>query len=259
MEMQGRHTPAYPERRRYFLLDAIRGLTILSMVLYHAVWDCVHLLRFEWSWFAGSVAYLWQQSICWTFILLSGFCCALGRHPIKRGLTVLAAGALVTIVTLVLLPEHRVVFGVLTLLGIGMLLAGAARRLLVRLPAFIGAPACLLLFLILKPLNQGYLNLGLLRLPVPEELYHGYLATLLGFRDPTFFSTDYFSIFPWIFLFFTGYYLYRLIENSSVLEKYGTYTVPPLAFVGRHSLLLYLLHQPLLYGVMMALEAILPS
>ena len=51
------------------------------MIAYHACWDLVYLFHADWDWYRGTGAYIWQQSICWTFILLSGFCFSLGRRP----------------------------------------------------------------------------------------------------------------------------------------------------------------------------------
>ncbi len=76
------------KKSRYELLDSIRGLVLISMILYHACWDLVYLFGKNWSWYQGTGAYLWQQSICQTFILLSGFCWSLGKKPAKRGLIV---------------------------------------------------------------------------------------------------------------------------------------------------------------------------
>ena len=59
-------------------LDWIRGITLVSMILYHGAWDLVYLFGANWDWYRSKGAYVWQQSICWTFILLSGFCWALG-------------------------------------------------------------------------------------------------------------------------------------------------------------------------------------
>lgn len=107
---------------RYALLDELRGLDLVSMMLYHACWDMMFLFGIWMDWYAGMPGRLWQQSICWVFILLSGFCVPLGHRTLKRGAQVFAAGALVTVVTLVFMPEDRVVFGVLTFLGSAMLL-----------------------------------------------------------------------------------------------------------------------------------------
>ena len=107
---------------RYALLDELRGLDLVSMMLYHACWDMMFLFGIWMDWYAGMPGRLWQQTICWVFILLSGFCVPLGHRTLKRGAQVFAAGALVTVVTLVFMPEDRVVFGVLTFLGSAMLL-----------------------------------------------------------------------------------------------------------------------------------------
>ena len=107
---------------RYALLDELRGLDLVSMMLYHGCWDLVNLFGIQADWYYGLPGHLWQQSICWVFILLSGFCVQLGHHTLRRGAQVFGAGALVTAVTLLFMQEDRVIFGVLTLLGSAMLL-----------------------------------------------------------------------------------------------------------------------------------------
>ena len=94
-------------RRRIASLDALRGLTLVSMIAYHACWDLVYLFHADWDWYRGTGAYIWQQSICWTFILLSGFCFSLGRRPLRRGLTVFGCGWVVTLVTVLLRHEEH--------------------------------------------------------------------------------------------------------------------------------------------------------
>lgn len=123
---------------RYALLDELRGLDLVSMMLYHACWDMMFLFGIWMDWYAGMPGRLWQQAICWVFILLSGFCVPLGHRTLKRGAQVFAAGALVTVVTLVFMPEDRVVFGVLTFLGSAMLLTGVLEPLLKKIPPAAG-------------------------------------------------------------------------------------------------------------------------
>lgn len=38
-------------RLRSGTLDTIRGLTLVSMIVYHACWDLVYLYRFDWGWY----------------------------------------------------------------------------------------------------------------------------------------------------------------------------------------------------------------
>ena len=70
-----------PTSGRYALLDELRGLDLLSMIGYHACWDLIFLFGMSAAWYTGWQGHLWQQSICWVFILLSGFCLPLGHRP----------------------------------------------------------------------------------------------------------------------------------------------------------------------------------
>ena len=135
-----------PAAGRYALLDELRGLDLLSMIGYHACWDLIFLFGMSAAWYTGWQGHLWQQSICWVFILLSGFCLPLGHRPLRRGLIVSGAGVLVTVVTLLFMPEDRVVFGVLTLLGAAMLITGLLQPLLQKIPAWAGLVVSLLMF-----------------------------------------------------------------------------------------------------------------
>ena len=131
---------------RYALLDELRGLDLVSMMLYHACWDMMFLFGIWMDWYAGMPGRLWQQTICWVFILLSGFCAPFGRHMLRRGVTVFAAGALVTAVTLVFMPGNRVIFGVLTFLGTAMLLTGVLEPLLKKVMPAVGLAVSAVLF-----------------------------------------------------------------------------------------------------------------
>lgn len=144
---------------RYRLLDELRGLDLISMMLYHGMWDVVFLFGVAQKWYTGRPGFVWQQSICWVFILLSGFCLPLGHHPFRRGAVVFGAGALVTAVTLLFLPEDVVWFGVLTLLGSSMLLTAALDPLFRRVPPAVGVAVSALLFWVTYPTMNGFWNL----------------------------------------------------------------------------------------------------
>ena len=231
-------------------LDTIRGITLLSMMLYHTCWDLVFLFGKKIPGYSGLGGYVWQQSICWTFILLAGFCWSLGSHHLKRGLIVFGSGILITFVTLLVMPESRVIFGVLTLIGSCMLLLIPMEKLLLKLRAEIGLAGSFLLFLLFRNVNTGYLgseNWNILKLP--DGFYENLFTTYLGFPQKGFFSADYFSLLPWFFLFLTGFYLYQLVQKNHMMEKLFSWRVPGFDVIGRHSLLIYLLHQPVVFGI----------
>ena len=222
------------------------------MMLYHACWDMMFLFGIWMDWYIGWPGRLWQQSICWVFILLSGFCVPLGHRTLKRGAQVFAAGALVTVVTLVFMPEDRVVFGVLTFLGSAMLLTGVLEPLLKKLPPAAGLAVSAVLFALTYHLDERWLGFGGLRLALPDAWYANYF-------------TAFFRLSALRFLF------HRLLWPAAVAvfvlggvlpaqgggpQTHGT--AAPLgvpgagAGMGRHSLLLYLLHQPVIYGILSA-------
>lgn len=232
-------------------IDMLRGIVLVSMIGYHVCWDLVYLYGLDFVWYESTMAYVWQQSICWTFILLSGFCWSMGKHPLKRGLIVFAGGLVITAVTLVFMPEARVVFGILTFLGAGMLLTIPLEKILKKVPSGIGMAGSFLLFLLLRNINSGYLGFENWRIcELPDFLYQGMVSTFLGFPEKHFFSTDYFSLFPWYFLFLTGFYTYCMLSNGSMLSRLFHRGWKPVSFLGRHSLLIYMIHQPVAYGVL---------
>lgn len=164
---------------RYALLDELRGLDLVSMMLYHGCWDLVNLFGIQADWYYGLPGHLWQQSICWVFILLSGFCAQLGHHTLRRGAQVFGAGALVTAVTLLFMPEDRVIFGVLTLLGSAMLLTGLLEKPLRHIPPAAGFAISAVLFALTRNVSAGYLGFGSLRLWLPQTLYANCVNSVL--------------------------------------------------------------------------------
>lgn len=234
-------------------LDTLRGLTLISMIAYHACWDLVYIVGKDWGWYRSDGAYLWQQSICWTFILLSGYCFSMGRKPWKRGLMAFGGGVIVSLVTVVAMPDAPAICGVLTLLGSAALLTVPLRKGLERLDPRLGLAGSFSAFLLLRDVNSGFLGFeGARFLALPEGVYRNLLTAYLGFPPAGFVSSDYFSLLPWIFLFWTGFFLYRLHPG----ERRVGLRLPVVTAMGRHSLLVYLLHQPLLYGAMLLLYGI---
>ena len=264
------------KKARLETIDVIRGITIISMVLYHFCWDLKYLKGFEMSWYGTFGSYLWQQSICWSFILIAGFCMHFARSPIRNGAIVFLCGIIITLITEMFVPEAPVYFGVLTFLGSAMIILGLIRLIINKLfnkkaednpddrtfivDPFWGCIVSILLFGITKSINFGMLNLLITKVTLPDSLYgigaegmNNSFLTYLGFMQDGFYSSDYFSLMPWIFLFIAGYFAYGVLEKH--FEK-GIYhiNIKPLSWIGRHSLLIYMLHQPVLYGISMLIK-----
>ena len=100
------------------------------------------------------------------------------------------------------LPENRVVFGVLTLLGSCMILLLPLQGAIRKIPPAAGMAASAVLFVLTRDVNRGFLGFeGWNPVALPDGWYRNLFTAWLGFPEPGFFSTDYFSLFPWIFLF----------------------------------------------------------
>ena len=242
------------KKKRYEKLDGVRGIALLHMIAYHMIWDLVYIYQLDWNWYQSKGAYVWQQGICWTFIFLSGFCWSLGSRARRRGIIVFLGGAGITLGTLAVMPQSRVVFGVLTLIGSCMLLMQVFDRWLQRLPAAVGIAGSFGLFFLTRNINDGWLGFEDWNIvALPAGLYRNTLMTYLGFTQPGFYSTDYFSLFPWLFLFLAGYFTYRLLADKKAMQLMEKGALRPVEWLGRHSFEIYMIHQPAIYTILEAL------
>lgn len=249
---------------RLYMIDSLRGLAIVLMVVYHAFYNVRYIFGNPFGWTLR--LYPLQQAACWLFILVSGFSFALSRNNLRRGLLVSACGIGLTVFTTLFMPSERIVWGVLSFLGAAMLLTHAARPMLARIPAGAGLAAAAALFVLTRDIPYGWLGFeGHWIAPLPAAFYETAWLFPLGFPGPDFWSADYFPLLPWGFLYACGWFLYRLLpgnrpseraEGSSppteaaFPERLLKRRIPVLAELGRHSLLIYLLHQPVIFGTM---------
>ena len=239
-------------KQRYLWIDNMRAIAMISMILYHGTWDLVYLYGVNFPWYERKMAFLWQQSICWTFILLSGFCWSFSKKPLKQGLLVSGAGLVVTITTLIFSYESRIIFGVLTLLGASALLMIPLKPLFEKISAVAGLILMFALFAFTYEVNLGNLGVfGWEMIDLPLGMYRNLVTTFIGFTDLEFYSSDYFSLMPWVFLYFAGYFLYRLWKEEKIPSaKCLNHHIPVLTWLGKKSLIIYMIHQPVLYGLL---------
>ena len=179
--------------RRIAAFDALRGFALVNMAVYHGVYDWVYVFGRPAAWFTQTGnAHIWQQFICWTFILLAGAVFPYGKHAVRRGAVTFGCGFLLTAVTMLVMPSEQILFGVLHLIGAAVLLSALLRRFLDRAPALPGAIASFVLFLFLRSVPMGYLGIGELQLfELPRQLYSVPFLFPLGLPGPGFYSADY--------------------------------------------------------------------
>ena len=236
-------------KQRIWELDAFRGICILGMVIVHFVYDLVDLYRIiPWeypAWFRFVKD--WGGVL---FLLISGISATLGRRSVRRGLIVFACGLIVSAVTY---GMYRlgfagkgiiIYFGVLQCLGTCMILW----------PVFKKLPRWALLIL-----GVCFVALGLWM--DAQSGVQTYFLMPLGLPWAGFVSSDYFPIFPNLGYFLVGAALGRTVYASkqTLLSKVNDNgaILRFLCGCGRHSLWIYLLHQPILSGLSMLLDQFL--
>jgi uncharacterized membrane protein len=231
---------------RFFEVDFFRGCAIVTMVIYHLLYDLyafgslqIELFRGFWKAF--------QVATASTFLFVAGISLFLsyarllkrGEKPtflkyLKRGLTILGWGMVITVFTYFALGTWYVRFGILHCIGTAVILGYLFLVLPGAFPPLLGGALCLAggIFLARQTFSFSWL------LP-------------LGFVPHTFQTVDYFPLLPWLGVVLLGIafgkHFYRGYERRFPFPDWsGFLPVRGLTFLGKHSLTVYLLHQPIL-------------
>ena len=234
---------------RIYFLDVLRGAAILYVVLYHLLYDLEFIL--DWTIpFFHSVA---MEAVHFFFLAVligvSGISTAFSRNIFRRGSMLYLLGMVITLVTSLFLPENLIVFGILSFLGLMMLLYAAARPVLDRIPWWILLAVWFVLYLIFRDFASGNtLHLLFTEWQLPEVFSKQSYLYPLGIRPPGFYSADYFPLLPWGFIFLCGTALSKPILDRKFPAWFYHVRIPFLDFIGKHTLLIYIVHQPVLYG-----------
>lgn len=228
---------------RFGELDLARGIAVVSMVIFHGCQD-YSLLKLGRS-LEGDFFLVWQQATAIFFLALFGVAAYLDyrrhgsgtragfRRRLRKGALLFGWGMLITFMTFLYLREGFVTFGILHLMGV----------------------SSVLLFPLLP---FKYLNLAVGTVIIIAGYYLDGLRfnfawlTWLGLIPAGFNSVDYFPIAPWFGYILIGVFLGHLLYPGGK-PRFNLFVGNPMlkfvSFLGRHSLLIYLIHQPLLLAV----------
>ena len=236
-----------PIRPRWPAIDVARGVAIAAMVVYHFAWD-LSFVRLIATDIVGHPAWqLFARTIAASFLVLVGIGLALGhgdgvrwRSHLRRLAVITGAALAITLVTRFAFPDEYIFFGILHCIALSSLLA---------LP-FLHAPTAVLAvvaaFCFAAPV--------LFTAPALDEPYLDWLG--LGSNAPV--ANDYVPVFPWFGWVLVGLATARVIRRLAVAPP--AVASPPsrplaraLAWSGRRSLAIYLVHQPLLLGALILL------
>lgn len=250
-------------RIRLNFLDEIRGLAVFCMIFYHAFYICGSFFGQSWAevlfdffmpvqpWFAG------------IFIFVCGISCSLSRNNLKRGLVLLGIAIGFTLVTALVLPAigfvgTEIYFGILHLLSVSVLIFALIQKPLGKVSPFAGILICAVLYAFTSGISEGKLGYGnLIDFTLPESLYDNNYLMPFGIYSQSFYSADYFPIFPNIFVFFSGALTGRICAEKGWPEWIYPKRVPFLGALGRRSLIVYIIHMPVIFAVAYAIDFVI--
>lgn len=235
-EIRQTDAPSVPQR--LVLIDVLRGVAIVLMIAYHASFD---LNYHGWLQQDFNQAPFWlnaRAGIVTLFLLLAGISLVLNaQRPAstsfwRRQARLLAACVAVSLGSYLMFPQSFIFFGILHFI----LLASLIGRLFVRLHYFTLTAALLCL------------TVGL---SVSHPTFNTPALQWLGLMTYKPFTEDYVPFLPWFGVVLTGIFIGRVIVNRSPPAWLAAPLtgLQPLALAGRHSLAIYLLHQPILLGI----------
>jgi len=226
------------EKKRYHLLDLLRGICILLVVWYHALYNLSEIFGGAYAFFRHPGMNLFRDCFVGVLILLAGISCSLTRSNLRRGIKTLLWGLVITAVTSIAMPDQRILFGILHFFGCAMLLWALVGKYLEKIPLWLGVVVSLALFFATQGMYAASVGWS-----------KSFLCYILGFCTGHY-SADYYPLMPWLFLFLAGGFLGRLFRDGKVPAFFQKNPVPPLSWLGRHTLVIYIVHQPVIYGLM---------
>ena len=228
---------------RWALVDVVRGVALVAVVLYHLVWDLGHFGVTE-HWARTPSGRMTGHVIAGTFLLLTGVSLALAhRHSVdlrtfgRRLLKLLAAAYAITAVSLVLAPQFMVTFGILQNIAL----------------------TSVLLLPFLRASRLVAIGAALISAALPAIVSIDSTSrwvTWTGLTPTLSPSLDVQPLLPMFALSLLGLVLTRtLLGNEALRDRVASWQpTGPVSTasqtLGRHTLAIYLAHQPVLFGAL---------
>lgn len=239
------------------LIDTLRGMALIAMASYHFTWDLEFFNYLE----AGTATHGWlkiyARAIASTFLFLVGFSLVLAHSQgirwksfAKRLGMVSGAALLISVGTFFAMPDQWIFFGILHNIAISSLIALAFLRLP---PLATGLAAVVLLGVMV---TDNWLVPGLFSF----EMFNSRWLAWIGFSETIPRSNDYVPVFPWLGAVLLGVSAAGLCIRGNALGRIASLQQKPniVTAAGRHSLLFYLLHQPILIACVYLGSLVIP-
>lgn len=213
--------------KRIWEIDFLRGIALILMIIFHLVYDLKEFFEYNLSYNQGVYMYIGKISGS-LFILISAVSCSFSRNNFKRAGKFLGVAVIITLVSSMHNPAYSIKFGIMHFLGMSILLYPVLAKQNKYLLAILGT---------------AIIGLGQYFGPIPAT--NNYLF-LFNLTSTTWVSTDYYPLFPWFGVFIYGIILGKVFYSWNEGLNSRVYRNNIIVFLGRHTLVVYLIHQPLL-------------
>jgi len=229
-------------KKRIEIIDALRGLAVTLMVIHHAMYNLTVFLDAP-GWLYSNVVFDALQTLfVGVFVCLSGVSSRFSRGNVQRGAIVIVFAVIVTYVTTRM--DMPINFGILHLLGTLMIFYGLTSKFWDKIPRKV-APFIYIALIIISVIARNVFS------PTSDNLVIRDLLSVFGWRQPGFTSFDYQPILPAIFVFLFGTWMGQYIREEKFPKWFYDAKFPFFPLVGRNALLIYMAHQPILFGATM--------
>lgn len=210
-------------------MDAARGLALVMMVLHHLIYDLRYILLldvFAWqnAWWFDLIL---RPIFLIMFLFVSGYVTRYSKQAVKRAAKMTGAAVILSLISLVL--NHFFHTGVIYWNMLHTLAVG------------------LWLHVLLKNEKQRYIMLFAL-------IFLSQLILQLPKQPLRLDHMDYLPLLPWLVYFFLGVIAGQKMKDQPIPEPSDHWLAKSLATVGRHGLLVYALHQPVILGILWLLR-----
>ena len=236
-------------------MDEIRGFAIICMVFFHAFYTMNFLFNMK----LGRILmrFFEPASIYFAcgFIVISGISSCLSRSNMKRGIKLFGISLLLTVVTCIIGNDCEIYFGILHLLSVCMMLSSLLMPMINKIPVPIGVAINALLYYMTYDISIGQLHIPFMAdVTVPNFFYKSNLLAPFGMYANGFYSADYYPLLPFAFMFFIGVFIGRYAKQGKFPKFMYKRRVPFFSYVGKHTLIIYIAHQPIIYALIMLCE-----
>lgn len=232
---------------RIHFLDEWRGIALIGMILYHTLYDLYAIFGVDFDFYSPYLNAL-QLFVCCSFIFIAGISARLSSKTAEHGLVVFGAGMLMTFGTYFFMKELTIWFGVLHFIGLSILLYSVFKKKIQKSNGAIFSLLSLVLFFCTWGLSGGTILFG--KVDIPDSFYFTKYLAFLGLPGKGFSSGDYFPMIPWFFLFLCGAFLGQYFKDGSIPQFMYKKRNKFLSLVGSNTLIIYILHQPVIYGIL---------